>query len=136
MKETKGRNGGTLKSMEKGETLNPNGRPKKLPELEKLLADVLGSKDENGDRSEAKEVLNALLKQAKKGNVRAAEVILNRAYGMPKQPVEHSGKDGNAIEFATTSLSIEEKRALLKLAKQRGNANGDAKHNTGGTSRG
>lgn len=29
MKETKGRNGGILKSMEKGETLNPNGRPKK-----------------------------------------------------------------------------------------------------------
>ena len=42
MKETKGRNGGTLKSMEKGETLNPNGRPKKQPELEVVIADVLG----------------------------------------------------------------------------------------------
>lgn len=115
MRETKGRNGGTLKSMEKGETLNPNGRPKKLPEIDVLLADVLGSEDESGELSEAREVLNSLLKQAKKGNVRAAEVILNRAYGMPKQPMEHSGKDGGAIKFDTSALSKEEKRAMLQM---------------------
>jgi hypothetical protein len=30
MREIKGRNGGTLKVPEKGETANPNGRPKKF----------------------------------------------------------------------------------------------------------
>ena len=33
----------------KGQTGNPNGRPRKLPELDKLLADVLGEeKDTKG----------------------------------------------------------------------------------------
>ena len=35
MKEIKGRNGGTLKVPEKGETANPNGRPKKFTTLMK-----------------------------------------------------------------------------------------------------
>jgi hypothetical protein len=65
------------KKMKKGETLNPHGRPKKIPELEVLLA---GKPD-----SEYQNVINALFKQAKKGNVRAAEVLLDRAYGRVKQ---------------------------------------------------
>ena len=40
----KGRNGGTLMSQEKGDPPLPNGgRPKKLPDLDILLAEVLGS---------------------------------------------------------------------------------------------
>lgn len=67
-----------------GQSGNPNGRPKKLPEIDDLLADVLGDEDGN----EAKEILNALLKEAKKGNVRAAEVLLDRAYGKASQPLK------------------------------------------------
>lgn len=65
------------RKMKKGETLNPKGRPKKIPELEKLLS-------EKSD-SEYQGVINALFKQAKKGNVRAAELLLDRAYGKVKQ---------------------------------------------------
>ena len=72
----------------KGVSGNPKGRPKKLPDLDKLLADVLG--DEDDDKSEAKAVLRALLIQAKKGNVRAIEVMLERAYGKPKQTVDQN----------------------------------------------
>ena len=93
MEKMPGRNGGTLNRLSKGETANPNGRPKKLPELDVLLADVLGAEDETGMRSEAREVLNALLKQAKKGNVNAATAILNRAYGMPVQRTENKNYD-------------------------------------------
>lgn len=77
------------RKMKKGETLNPHGRPKKLPEIDKLLADVLG--DLNGN-SVAKEIIEAMVKRAKKGDVRAAELLLERAYGKPTQPIEHSGE--------------------------------------------
>lgn len=75
----------------KGQSGNPNGRPKKLPELDELLADVLG--EEKDGLMAAKAVLEALRAKAITGDVRAAEVLLNRAYGMPKQKVEneHSG---------------------------------------------
>lgn len=77
------------KKMKKGETLNPNGRPKKLPELDKLLADVLG--EEKDGIEAAKAILMALRSKATKGDVRAAELILNRAYGKPKEHHQLSG---------------------------------------------
>lgn len=67
-----------------GQTGNPKGRPKKIPEIDDLLADVLGNEDGTG----AKEILEALLREARKGNVRAAEVLLDRAYGKPTQPIK------------------------------------------------
>lgn len=90
MKKIPGRNGGTLTKYEKGETGNPLGRPKKIPEIDDLLADVL-SKEVKGE-SVAKKIIEALQKQAIKGNVRAAEVLLDRAYGKVKQDL---GLDGN-----------------------------------------
>jgi len=60
-----------------------NGRPKKLPELDKLLADVLGE-DKDGIEA-AKAILMALRAKAVKGDVRAAEVLLDRAYGKAQQ---------------------------------------------------
>lgn len=61
----------------KGQSGNPKGRVKKLPELDILLSDVIT--DES-----AKGILNAIIAKARKGDVRAAELILNRAYGKPK----------------------------------------------------
>ena len=71
------------KKFEKGKTGNPNGRPHKLPELDKLLAEVLGEEKEGVEA--AKAILMALRSKATKGDVRAAELILNRAYGKPKE---------------------------------------------------
>lgn len=75
----KGRNGGKLKT---GNTVNV-GRPPKLPELDTLLAEVL-TKETNGITA-FHSILNALAKKAQSGDVRAAEVLLNRAYGQPRQ---------------------------------------------------
>jgi hypothetical protein len=74
-----------------GQSGNPNGRPKKLPKLDELLADVLGE-DKDGIEA-AKAILMALRAKATKGDVRAAEVLLDRAYGKSKQTVDlnHSG---------------------------------------------
>lgn len=72
--------------MAKGETLNPNGRPKKLPELDKLLANVLGEEKDGVTAAEA--ILKALRMKAAKGDVRAIEVMLDRAYGKAKQQTD------------------------------------------------
>jgi hypothetical protein len=73
-----GRNGGKLKS---GNTIG-GGRPKKIPELRELLANVLG--DEKDGKSAAEAILMALRNKAIKGDVRAAELLLDRAYGKVK----------------------------------------------------
>ena len=62
--------------------INRQGRPPKLPELEKLLAEVLGAEVNN--RSAMKMILAALCKKAQKGDVRAAEILMDRAYGKLK----------------------------------------------------
>lgn len=73
----------------KGQSGNPKGRPPKLPGLDKLLDKVLGEEKNGISASEA--ILLALRAKAAKGDIRAAEVLMDRAYGKAKQPVEHSG---------------------------------------------
>ena len=74
-----GRNGGTLKSG--GAT--GGGRPRKIPELRELLANVLG--DEKDGKTAAEAILMGLRAKAIKGDARAAELLLDRAYGKVSQ---------------------------------------------------
>lgn len=76
-----------------GQSGNPNGRPKKLPELDKLLAEVLGQEPTGDGMTAAENILNAMYKQALKGDTKAAELLLNRAYGKPKD------NEGNPTEM-------------------------------------
>lgn len=78
----------------KGQSGNPKGRPRKLPELDKLLAEVLGEEKDGTTAAEA--ILKALRLKAAKGDVRAAELILNRAYGKAKEQVDLTS-NGNTI---------------------------------------
>jgi len=87
----------------KGETGNPNGRPKKLPELDKLLADVLGKETEGITHAEI--ILNKLMQLAKGGDIRASEILLDRAYGKAKQ---NMAIDLNAQVTAVIDWSDEE----------------------------
>lgn len=68
----------------KGQSGNPMGGPRKLPALDKLMAEVLGKEDGKG-KTEAQKILEAVIKRAMKGDVKAAEMLLNRGYGLPKQ---------------------------------------------------
>lgn len=87
-------NNENLKPFKKGEDerRNINGRPKKLPAIDKLLAEVLGGEDD--EESEAKEIIKAMLLEAKSGNTKAAEILLDRAYGKAKLNIDHSSSDG------------------------------------------
>ena len=74
----------------KGQSGNPKGRPPKLPALDKLLDTVLGEEKDGLTAAEA--ILKALRAKAAKGDVRAAEVLLDRAYGKAKQSIDHTTK--------------------------------------------
>jgi len=84
----------------KGESGNPNGRPRKLPELDKLLADVLG--EEKDGISAGEVILKAIRAKAAKGDVRAAELLLDRAYGKPKQSLDTTITSLEPLVIVTT----------------------------------
>ena len=84
------RNTKGLKPFKKGQSGNPNGRPKKLPGIDDLLADVLGEEKEGV--SAAKAILMKLRQKAASGDVRAAEILLDRAYGKAKQTLDVTEK--------------------------------------------
>lgn len=75
----------------KGQTGNPKGRPPKLPKLDELLASVM-SEERNG-LTAAEAVLRALIVKATKGDVRAAEALLDRAFGKAVQRTDVTSGD-------------------------------------------
>lgn len=89
----------------KGQTGNPKGRPKKLPELHVLLADVLG--EEKDGISAAEAILKSIRAKAAKGDVRAAELLLDRAYGKPKQTSETTLKTTEPLVIVTQKENTE-----------------------------
>ena len=97
-----GRNGGRLKRLPKGVSGNPKGRPRKLPELNKLLADVLGEEKDGLTAAEA--ILKALRLKAIKGDVRAAEVLMDRAYGKAKETMEVNGELRHSAPIVTVQV--------------------------------
>lgn len=90
----------------KGQTGNPNGRPRKLPELDKLLAEVMG--EEKDGLSAAEAILKALRAKATKGDIRAAEVLLDRAYGKAKQTIDNNLNVSQPLVITLTASSDEE----------------------------
>jgi hypothetical protein len=92
-----GRNGGKLKTGGN----NGGGRPPKLPDLHILLANVLGKENKDG-LTAAEEILMALHAKAKKGDTRAAELLLDRGYGKPKQTSETTLKTTEPLVIIKT----------------------------------
>ena len=90
----------------KGQTGNPNGRPRKLPELDKLLADVMG--EEKDGLSAAEAILKALRAKATKGDIRAAELLLDRAYGKAKQTIDNNLNVSQPLVITLTASQDEE----------------------------
>ena len=82
-----------LKPFKKGQSGNPKGRPK-LPDIKAAMAKVLAEEKDGMDALEA--VLKALRTRAIKGDVRAAQELLDRGYGRSKQSIDHT-TDGEKI---------------------------------------
>ncbi len=88
-----------LTPFKKGQVSNPKGRPPKLPDLELLLGEVLGA-EKNG-KTAAQAILDALQAKAAKGDIRAAELLFNRGYGLAKQTIKHQGDPDAPVIFKT-----------------------------------
>jgi hypothetical protein len=118
-KQIKQAHGGSLTRPDKGETMNPNGRPRKYISLLKeqgykasevndaiqaLMAMDLDELQKVNDNPKAtileKTVAAAMLKSLKNGSLFSLETLLTRVYGRPKETstVENTGK----IEFVIT----------------------------------
>lgn len=87
----------------KGKSGNPNGRPKKIPALEELLADIL-SEEKDGIEA-ARAILITLRSKAIKGDIRAAEVLLDRAYGKVKQAIDYT-TNGNDVNSPAKTIQF------------------------------
>lgn len=71
----------------KGQSGNPKGRPK-LPDLREAIAKILA--DEKDGHTALEATLMALRAKAVKGDIRAAEVLLDRGYGKAQQAIDHT----------------------------------------------
>ena len=88
-----GKNGGKLKT---GGTHKNSGRPK-MPDLREAVAAVLA--DEKDGVTALDAVLKKLRQMAVQGNLKAADMLLDRAYGKPTQTTQLTDADGNPAPF-------------------------------------
>jgi hypothetical protein len=76
--------------------------------------------------NEAMMILKQVRKAIDKDDTTAFVAVLNRAHGLPKQPLEHTGQDGKPIEQTVISnidyskLSNEDLKAILRARKPAG----------------
>jgi hypothetical protein len=101
------RNGGTLTRPAKGETMNPNGRPRKYVSLLKengyklseindtiqsMMAMDLDELKAVWDNPKStileKTIANAMKKSLEKGSLYSLETLLTRVYGKPKETAQ------------------------------------------------
>ena len=80
----------------KGQSGNPNGRPKGAPNRSKIILDILSLKqkavnpitNEEEDLNQWQLIVLSMLKKAKAGGVREAEWLSENGYGKLKESVE------------------------------------------------
>lgn len=88
----------------KGQSGNPNGRPKKLPSIDLLMAEVMG--EEKDGITAAQAILNMLRGKAAKGDIKAAQLLLERAYGKSKQNIDITTQ-GEKVTIPTIIFTME-----------------------------
>lgn len=84
----------------KGQSGNPKGRPKKIPDLHKALALVMSEEKEEYNALEM--ILLKLRAEAMKGNIRAAELLLRYAF-----PNGIAGVQESELELIWQNISEE-----------------------------
>lgn len=114
-KQVPAKNGGTLTRPDKGETMNPNGRPKKV---ENILSDYfLSEHNLKLSKSQTQDIIKTILGKTRselmelaknddlpfwvsliakkatrdfeKGSIHILDVLFDRVYGKPKEEVDH-----------------------------------------------
>lgn len=100
-----------------GQSGNPKGRPRKIPDLDTLLADVLG--EEKNGVTAAEAILKKLRSIAATGSsahaIRAAEVLLDRAYGKSHQRSTSRVEMLNLDQLNAEARELAERLGLIDL---------------------
>jgi hypothetical protein len=112
-----GRNGGTLKPFDKGESGNPNGRPKGSKNRSTIARHWLQVNQnlknpltgENETMSQEDLMTLALIKKAREGDVNAYKALMDSGYGAPVQQIEQTNTD-----IDLSGLTTDELKELLK----------------------
>ena len=81
-----GKNYSGLKPIKPGEIRNPNGRPK-IPKLKDVLESALGG-DPEKIKATLDKIISVIADQAKRGDLKAAEMLMNRVYGGHSQHIK------------------------------------------------
>lgn len=93
--------GSAKTQFKKGQSGNPNGRPKR-PSLTTKLREALADYESSTGKAFDELLVNRLLKEAiEKGDMRAIHMIWERMDGKVPQGLEHSGRNGSPIKTET-----------------------------------
>ena len=97
------------KPFKKGQSGNPKGRPKEIPDLKEVLNEVLG--DEKDGITAIFMKLRQTAMQNNMTGIRAAELLIERAYGKVKQDVKLDG------EISLPTIIVQSQQAAENLKK-------------------
>jgi hypothetical protein len=102
----------------KGERRNPHGRPK-LPDLKAAIAKVLSEEKDGLTALDA--ILAALRAKAARGDVRAAQELLDRGFGKSQQFIDHTTKGETIVKQPDLSkLTDAELHTIAALQRKAG----------------
>lgn len=102
-----GKNGGTLTIGGTG-----GGRPKKLPNLDELGAQLLS--EEKSGMTALEAVIKSMIHKAVKGDTTAAKLVLDRFYGLAAQKIDHTTK-GESLNSPFNGMDLQKRMAILEI---------------------
>lgn len=85
----------------KGSSGNPGGRPTSDISLTALIDTAVTADDWDF-------IFKTLLRMARRGNLKAIEMLLDRRFGKAVQPNEHTGKNGEPITLVEIIRNAEQ----------------------------
>ena len=104
----------------KGKSGNPKGRPK-MPDIDRLISKVMS--DERDGVTAVEAILIKQRQLALTGNQRAAEYLLDRAYGKPKQSIDMQTESSpteirlSQVETHETEVARSEQEIIDRMKK-------------------
>lgn len=87
-----------------------------MPELEELLVKILAEPSSKG-MTAMEAIIRRLKTQAAAGNIKAAEILIERSYGKVKQKIE--------VEDTTVSIEVNAKKPPVGFKKEDGKGKKD-----------
>lgn len=109
-----------LKPFKKGQTGNPNGRPKgsSLRDIKVVLQDLL-SQEKNGTQL-IDGLMSVVVNKALKGDLKAVDMLLSYTFGKATQRTEITGSEGEPIQIKhdLSKLNIDELKQLKEITSK------------------